>query len=385
MPERILIADDDPDSRKLIGLMLQRQGYDITTANSGQQTLSRAQAERPDLIILDIMMPDMDGYEVCRRLRHDSTTQSIPIIMFTAKTLVDDKVAGFEAGADDYLTKPTHPAELASRVKAILLRSASQRHAAGDQALTVGFLGAKGGVGTTTLAINVAAVLSQEEPTVLADFRPGQGTLGLALGFGRSTGIANLMTRPTSEITARAVENELVTHSSGMRLLLSSARPKETLVSMSPESAAMVVRHLRGLARNVLIDLGAGISRLSAHLFQHMDQLILAVEPNRVALIVARDLMQEIEQIGMAQSRVNVVLVNRSQSSLQVPWQEAEQMLNHEMAAIIASAPELAYQAAEAGFPIVLFQPNSIIASQYKKLAEETSARVRTMAGGLKN
>ena len=114
MAEKILIVDDDIDSLKLIGLMLQRQGYEISAASAGGQAINKAAAENPDLIILDVMMPDMDGYEVCRRLRADTTTQHIPIIMFTAKTLVDDKVSGFEAGADDYLTKPTHPAELAA-------------------------------------------------------------------------------------------------------------------------------------------------------------------------------------------------------------------------------------------------------------------------------
>src|SRR3990172_4688022 len=126
MSERILIVDDDNDSLKLIGLMLQRHGYEVIAANAGNQGIAKATSESPDLIILDVMMPDMNGYEVCRRLRANPATQSIPIIMFTAKTLIDDKVAGFEAGADDYLTKPTHPAELASRVKTILQRSTTQ-------------------------------------------------------------------------------------------------------------------------------------------------------------------------------------------------------------------------------------------------------------------
>jgi pilus assembly protein CpaE len=371
MAERILIVDDDVDSLKLIGLMLQRQGYDIVVANNGQQALSRAHSDQPELIILDIMMPDMDGYEVCRRLRHDPATQAIPIIMFTAKTMVDDKVAGFEAGADDYLTKPTHPAELASRVKAVLARSAAQRRPSSDQTLAMGFLGAKGGVGTTTLAVNVAAILAKSEPTILADFRLGQGTLGLALGFGRSTGMANLLSRPTNEITVRAVENEMVTHSSGLRLLLSSARPKETLLNVAPDSAAMIVRHLRALCHMVLLDFGSGLNRLTARLLQEIDQLTLAVEPNRVALMLARDILHEVEQIGLSHGRVNVVLINRAQSSLQIPWQEAEQILSHEMTAIISPAPELAFQAAEAGFPIVLFQPNSIVANQISKLSEE--------------
>src|SRR5512135_732527 len=98
MAEKILIVDDDIDSLKLIGLMLQRQGYEISAASSGAQAFNKAFAEHPDLIILDVMMPDMDGYEICRRLRANPATQAIPIIMFTAKTLIDDKVAGFEAG-----------------------------------------------------------------------------------------------------------------------------------------------------------------------------------------------------------------------------------------------------------------------------------------------
>src|SRR5688572_29864036 len=200
MVEKILIVDDDIDSLKLIGLMLQRQGYEISAASAGGQAITKAAAENPDLIILDVMMPDMDGYEVCRRLRADGSTQHIPIIMFTAKTLVDDKVSGFEAGADDYLTKPTHPAELASRVKAILARSQAQKRAGGDATQAIGFLGAKGGVGTSTLAASVAGVLGQKEPTILADIRPGQGTLGSALGQGRSSGMANLLGRPANEI-----------------------------------------------------------------------------------------------------------------------------------------------------------------------------------------
>ena len=153
MAEKILIIDDDLDTLKLVGLILQRQGYQIVAANSGSQGLAKAAAERPNLILLDVMMPDMEGYEVTRRLRADPELARTPIIMFTAKTMVDDKVAGFEAGVDDYMTKPTHPAELVSRVKALLARSASssQQHvvssaaAAVDRGKVIGVFGAKGG------------------------------------------------------------------------------------------------------------------------------------------------------------------------------------------------------------------------------------------------
>src|SRR5688572_4374337 len=125
MAERILIVDDDVDTLRLVGIMLQRQGYQIIAASNGTQGLEKALEEKPDLILLDVMMPDMDGYEVTRRLRKNPDTSSTPILMFTAKTQLDDKVTGFEVGADDYLTKPTHPTELQSHVKALLERTAA--------------------------------------------------------------------------------------------------------------------------------------------------------------------------------------------------------------------------------------------------------------------
>ncbi len=127
MAEKILIIDDDVDTLKLVGLMLERQGYRIAVASNGTLGISRAAVEKPDLILLDVMMPDLDGYEVTRRLRAEPGLAHIPIIMFTAKSMVDDKVAGFEAGVDDYLTKPTHPAELTAHVKAVLSRTASAK------------------------------------------------------------------------------------------------------------------------------------------------------------------------------------------------------------------------------------------------------------------
>lgn len=381
MAEKILIVDDDIDSLKLIGLMLQRNGYEVVAASAGNQALSKASAEVPDLIILDVMMPDMNGYEVCRRLRANPVTQAIPIIMFTAKTLIDDKVAGFEAGADDYLTKPTHPAELASRVKAILQRSAAQRVKEPPKGMTIGVLGSKGGVGTSTIALNLAAAFLQAgEHPVVADFRLGMGSMGLMLGLGRAHGMANILSRPPADIRPTTVEQELVVHQTGLRALLSSSDVKETQINFATEAAATVVRTLRNVGKPAVIDLGSGYNRLIAQLQKELDKLLILVEPNRISLHLARELVHEIAADGSA--RVNICVVNRVQSSLQTPWQEVEQFLGHEIKAIISAAPELAFQAAEAGMPMVLFQPSAILTSQIVKLAEELNVRIKPLAGG---
>ena len=120
MSEKILIIDDDIDTLRLVALVLQKEGYQTITANNGKEGLLKMSEESPDLILLDIMMPEMDGYEVARRLRKNPKTAETPILMFTAKSQLEDKLTGFESGADDYLTKPTRPIDLQAHIKALL-------------------------------------------------------------------------------------------------------------------------------------------------------------------------------------------------------------------------------------------------------------------------
>ena len=121
MPSRILIIEDDPDTTELIRLYLVRDGHQVLTASDGVQGLRLAQEDAPDLIVLDLMLPRMDGLEVCRRVRQNSQT---PIIMLTARVEEEDRLGGLDMGADDYVTKPFTPRELAARVRAVLRRAA---------------------------------------------------------------------------------------------------------------------------------------------------------------------------------------------------------------------------------------------------------------------
>ena len=117
---KILIADDDPRLRELVSLALQRAGYAVITASDGQRALVHAAREAPDLIVLDVGMPEMDGFEVCRRIR---ATSQVPVLFLTARDEEIDRILGLELGADDYVTKPFSPRELVARIKAILKRT----------------------------------------------------------------------------------------------------------------------------------------------------------------------------------------------------------------------------------------------------------------------
>ncbi len=122
MKTTILVVDDEPEAVELVEFNLRSAGYSVTTAADGEEALKKARATLPALIVLDLMLPEIDGMEVCKLLRRDPTTAGIPIIMLTAKAAEIDRVLGLELGADDYITKPFSPRELVLRVKKILQR-----------------------------------------------------------------------------------------------------------------------------------------------------------------------------------------------------------------------------------------------------------------------
>ncbi len=124
--KRILVVDDEPDIIELVSYNLKKEGFDVSSASDGEEALSKIRTDNYDLVILDLMLPGIQGTEICRMLRNDPKTQRLPVIMLTAKGEEIDRILGLEIGADDYLTKPFSPRELAARIRAILRRVGEQ-------------------------------------------------------------------------------------------------------------------------------------------------------------------------------------------------------------------------------------------------------------------
>lgn len=120
LKRQILVVDDDKEIARLLRSYLEKAGYDVLVATDGQTAVHTLRRERPDLLLLDLMLPDMDGYDITRLVRTDATLQQIPVIMLTARVEDSDKIVGLELGADDYVTKPFNPAEVVARVRAQL-------------------------------------------------------------------------------------------------------------------------------------------------------------------------------------------------------------------------------------------------------------------------
>jgi len=124
---KILVVDDEIYIVHILDFSLGMEGYEVVTALDGEQALERARTEKPDLIVLDIMMPKLDGYETCKRLKADAETKDVPVILLSAKGRNVDQKVGFEVGADDYITKPFSPRKLVERINAILGHGQSQQ------------------------------------------------------------------------------------------------------------------------------------------------------------------------------------------------------------------------------------------------------------------
>jgi DNA-binding response OmpR family regulator len=383
MAEKILVVDDDLDTLRLVGMMLERQGYQILAATSGQQALGLARSDKPDLVILDLMMPDMDGLEVARQLRSSPDTKDISIIMFTAKGQTDDKLEGFDAGADDYLTKPTQPRELVAHVRAVLKRSERLPGSSGrqytEQGQLIGVIAAKGGVGVSTVAVNLGIALQQQskKKVVVTDFRPGCGTIGLELGYKNPGGMSGILDANPKSITPQLIEDGLINHASGVRFLLSTARPQDASLCNAIESFEMIAQQIAYLGQYIVLDLGGSLTPVNQKVLEQCSRIILTMEPVGQTVQQTRDMLEYLSSKGIAQGKFITVLVNRLRAGIQLSLGQVQDAYGRNIDVIFTAAPDLAYQSQESTVPMILRQADGVTTQQFNSLADTILKRSR--------
>ncbi len=377
MAEKILIIDDDVDTLKLVGMMLQKQGYKIIASSNGEQGLKQAEAENPDLILLDVMLPEMDGYEVAKRLRANEMTANTPILMFTAKTQLDDKVTGFEAGADDYLTKPTHPTELNAHVKALLARSSKDKISTSElpaerPSTIIGIISPRGGQGVTTVAVNLgdALRLSTKRDVIVAELRPGMGTLGPDLGEANPCALTELLSTDLADISREIIQDKLFSLPSGLRLLFGSIQSKDGLIENASELMEALVNRMSFLTSYLVLDLGAGLRPMIQKLIPACDFLLVLVEPVMNSVVYSKALLSDLAELAGNQQNIHAIVVNRIRSDTQLTMSQMEEILGHTPLIAITPAPEIVFTAARMKTTAIAASPDSLTKQQFTKLAE---------------
>ncbi len=381
MVYKILVVDDEIDTLRLVGLMLERQGYEIVAAKNGKHALEILPTNKPDLILLDVMMPEMDGFDVAKKIREDDEFFNIPIVMFTAKAQVEDKISGLEAGADVYLTKPTQPRELFAQIKALLDRSqkikATTLPKDGRRGFLVGTIAAKGGVGVSTTVINLGITIYRmtNQNSLIVDFHPGRGDISWEMGYTAQAGLSDLIDMQSSLITPEMIAHKLVIHDSGVKLLLASQSPKEADQIYQSETIKEITSKLPYVAQWIIMDLGANLLPATQTITKYCDCLVVVLSNDPIVIKQTRALIGDLISIGINETRIIPVLVNRYRSSQPETINLIENQLGYKIASFFTPAPELAHQAKISNNPMVVQQANNITAKQFIRLAELIAAK----------
>lgn len=385
MSRRILVIDDHPETVRLIELTLRRHGYDVAGAGSGLEGLASAEFEPPDLVLLDIMMPDMDGLTVCRKLRQIDKLRDVPVIMFSARSQVGEKKESFDAGANDYLVKPTRPAELISRVEAMLTQreqppaeeaaapppAVEASPPARDKPATViAVMGARGGAGTTTVALNLAVSLAdQGQPTTLVDLDVQQGHLAVYLGAEIHQGVAEWLRLPPAEL-ATTLPDYLVAYDEMLELLPAYPQPAGApgLAAESPIAGALAALERR--RRHLVFDLGRNRSDVLLPLLQRADHIFICLRPERAAITAAKRIAEQIAQ-RLANAQTLHALMLDSARSEHIPRHAVEKYLGFALYDVVTLNPRLITAAVDRDLPLVRARPKSQMALQLQKIARQ--------------
>jgi len=360
MAKTILVVDDDSDTLTLIGLTLQRRGFEVIKAQSGQQALNLLAHDRPDLVILDVMMPQMDGYEVCREIKADPRTAELPVIMLTAKAQTQSQLEGFRVGAIDYITKPVHPQDLVARIQTVLERTESTQRPGGAQVIAVS--GARGGVGASTLAVNLAAAMAAHHRTILVDLELS-GTAAIQLGLAPVHGLADLMSYEADPIERTNVEAVITPHTSGLHLLAAADSP------IDPARALVILNHLLAIYEVCIIDLGWGMGQTVRAIAPRANRVLLATDADRASITQASRLQTLLIEAGTSAESIQLVWINRHNTASEPALASLQAGLGRAPVACIGSASEAMFAALETGQPLVWARPTDAVAVQLADLS----------------
>lgn len=358
MSKKILVVDDEPNMLRLGEYALKLEGYEILTAENGATALNRIQTEHPDLVILDVMLPDISGIEVCRQLRANPKTANLPIIILSARGRVPDKISGLKAGADEYLIKPVDWDEMVTRVSVLLerRRGLSEVHEA-KRGRVLGFWGAKGGLGTTTITINIAATLAQQSQSVVAsELTPGYGGFSAMVDRAPTENLRHLLELPLEEINERAVATRLVSLPYGARLLFGPQKVSE-FKEIAPEKITAIIQVMSKLADFVLLDIPALPSMATRAAIRECDFVALLIEPQPACIAAGKVALETLSAWKVAGHQVGVIVVNQRPASLGIRMEEIKAQLNCNIIGLVPAAVDACILAQRLGSPFVISQP----------------------------
>ncbi len=372
MAARVLIIEDDLVSQKLHQKVIENAGHHVTMAADGLEGLKYAREQDFDLVISDVMMPNMDGYETCQRLRENPKTAQIPILLLTALNNLESKIKGFEAGADDYLSKPYEPDELAARVSVLLRRKAAPvapRQMLKKDGKVVAAFSLRGGVGVSSIAVNLAAGLAQlwGEETALVDLALTAGQSALMLNLPLRNTWADLARMEVEGIDPDVLSQTMRQHPSGVHVL-SAPRHVEEGELIEGTKVHRVLEILQKSYNYVVLDLPHNFSETTLAGLDLAEELLVILAPELASVRSTVMALEVFETLEYPLNRIRLILNwVFERHGLSVP--DIETGLNRDIKSVIPFSSDDFVRAINFGSPPVLQEPESPLGAIFEDLA----------------
>jgi CheY-like chemotaxis protein len=360
---RILVIDDNDDMLTMLQMLLERRGnHEVITSNNGMDGLEKANSELPDIMIVDVMMPGMNGYDVVNQLRADSRTKSIPIIILTARGQPVDRNAAFEAGANSHLAKPVDIQVLLTTIDNLLEMGS---YANLPERLVVPVLSLRGGVGVTTIAVNLAILMQQIAPTILWDLSPSSGHGALSLGLQPNLNWRHFLYSPEEPVS-----DILLKHPSGLRLLAAPPVP-EINNWFNPKTILNLHANLLQLGSIIVIDMPSFLDNATVELLRDAHHILLVSCDDNPGIQTTLATMQSLKVLVDKTDQEDWPTVIRN-SPTSLPRKHIDIFQRSIGQTIISDIPfdDGQNNAFQRGIPLAVSNPTSPLVHRLKHLAQ---------------
>jgi pilus assembly protein CpaE len=357
---KILVIDDEPIYLKLIQRVLDPLGYDLITAENGIKGLQAAKENQPDVIISDLMMPDLSGYEVVSRLRRNPIFAHTPILILTANTDLENKLKAFERGVDDYISKPFNPEEFQARIRVMVQRSEVAKTArtligVTDQveSHTIAVHSLRGGSGCSSIALNLSLGLSAlwERPTLMIDGVLVAGQIALMLNESSKRTWADLLPDQAGKYDEISIQSVINKHETGLHYIAAPAYPVDA-EGVTAVTVSFLLKWVKEHYDYIVIDVSHNFDSLSLAMLGAAAIILLVVSPEMASIRAAAAAINTYERLGYAAEKIFLIL-NWTFQRQGLPQKQIENALKKKISLVIPYAPDIFIGAINMGKPIL--------------------------------
>jgi len=370
---RVLVIDDEPVNHQLVARALEPLDCQISYAEDGAKGVTRARTLKPDIIITDVIMPDISGYEVTRLLRREPQFSGTPILVLTAQAGLQDKLKAFEVGADDYLSKPFEPAELVARVQSLLRRaelfhSAVAANGPAQMAEVIAVHSLRGGIGCSTLAVNLGLSLAALwSDTILLDLTMTAGQVALMLNKNLRRTWSDISRFKSGELDMEILGSVISGHEAGLSFIAAPTFPDEGDF-LRGETLTWAISILKEHYQYIVLDLPHDFSEISLSALDTADMVLMIAAPDMASVRASAAALDAYGKLGYPTEKIKPVL-NATFPRSSLAKEKVESALGMNFVASIPYVADMVLEAINLGRPLVLDKPKENISALLEDFA----------------